>query len=244
MAFNILVTNDDGIASDGIRRLAEAAKEFGTVTVVAPASQCSAASHSITLNRTLEVHPYDFPVEGIRSFACSGTPADCVRIGILNILKEKPAVVLSGINYGYNLANDIQYSATLGAAFEAEFAGCPAIAFSEAAPIEATDETHGVSRHYLRKIMADLIEKPYVAGQVWNVNFPGCPLEECKGILRDRTMSRQAFYEDHYQEIRTLPDGGMELEVKGVHKSAAEEGTDYAAIEAGWVSIGTVRNYC
>ena len=96
----ILITNDDGIESDGIARLAEAAKEFGEVWIVAPESQRSAASHSITLRHPIDVLPHDFPVEGVHAFSCSGTPGDCVRVGSLNIMPVKPDVVLSGINFG------------------------------------------------------------------------------------------------------------------------------------------------
>ena len=117
----ILITNDDGIEAGGIVRLAKAAAEFGEVWVVAPARQMSAASHSITLHSPLDIYPHSFPVPGVRAFSCSGTPGDCVRTGSLSILPRRPDVVLSGINYGYNVASDIQYSATAGAAFEAAF---------------------------------------------------------------------------------------------------------------------------
>ena len=112
----ILITNDDGIEAGGIVRLAEAAAEFGEVWVVAPARQMSAASHSITLHSPLDIYPHSFPVPGVRAFSCSGTPGDCVRTGSLSILPRRPDVVLSGINYGYNVASDIQYSGTVGAA--------------------------------------------------------------------------------------------------------------------------------
>ena len=115
----ILITNDDGIYSDGIIRLAQTAKEFGEVWVVAPESQRSAMSHSITLRHPIEAWNVDFPVEGVHAYACDGTPADCVRIGVLNIVPGKPDNVFSGINYGYNVASDIQYSATAGAASSA-----------------------------------------------------------------------------------------------------------------------------
>ena len=104
----ILITNDDGIQSDGIIRLARAAKKYGKVWVVAPDGQRSAMSHRITLRETIEFFPVDFPVEGVHAYASTGTPADCVRFGILNIVKEKPDYVFSGINYGYNSGTDIQ----------------------------------------------------------------------------------------------------------------------------------------
>lgn len=237
MPRNILITNDDGIDSDGIIRLSATAREFGDVWVVAPEKQCSAASHSITLRHSLEIHPHDFPVENVRAFLCTGTPGDCVRVGILSVMSERPDVVLSGINYGYNVATDIQYSATAGAAFEAEFQGCTAIAFSEDAC-----ECHEVTDKYLKEIMGELIDEKYIPGQIINVNFPGCPLSKCKGILRDRKVGREAFYIDHYNVIKMLPDGGMELMVEGVRESGSREGTDFEAILDNYVSVGRAFN--
>ena len=103
----ILITNDDGINSDGIIRLAQTALEFGEVLVVAPDSQRSSMSHSATLGSDFTVWESDFHVEGVHAYACSGTPADCVRIGVLGIMPEAPDVVFSGINYGYNSATDV-----------------------------------------------------------------------------------------------------------------------------------------
>ncbi len=236
-ALNILITNDDGIESGGIIRLAQTAKEFGNVWVVAPAEQRSAASHSITLRHSLELHPHTFPVEGIKAYSCTGTPADCVRVGCRNILPDKPDVVISGINYGYNIASDIQYSATAGAAFEAEFQGYLAIALSE-----DMSECHEVTDRYLREILAELINEPYVPGRIINVNFPGCKLSECKGVLRDRSVSRRAFFEDHYNVLQRFSDGGMELMVEGVHEYIPDPGSDYDAVLNNYVSVGSVSN--
>ena len=146
----ILITNDDGINADGLVRLARAAAEFGEVWVVAPDSQRSAMSHSVTLRHPIEAWQVDFQVPGVRAYACDGQPADCVRIGVLNIVPGKPDHVLSGINYGYNLASDLQYSATAGAAFEAAFQKIHSIAFSEDA-----GDIHEVTDRYLKGIPAD-----------------------------------------------------------------------------------------
>ena len=237
MAIDFLITNDDGIGSDGIRRLAEAATRFGNVWVVAPAHQCSAASHSITLRNAIEVRPYDFPVTGVKAFSCSGTPADCVRVGSLNVLPDRPDIVLSGVNYGYNIASDIQYSATAGAAFEAEFLGFLAIAFSE-----AMCPRHEVTDAYLPGILEELIKEPYIPGQIINVNFPDCGADECRGILRNRKVSKAAYYKDHYNEVGRSPDGGVELMVEGVHEPVSEEDTDYGAVLGNHISIGRVNN--
>lgn len=233
----ILITNDDGIDSPGIIRLARAALNFGSVFVVAPERENSGVSHSISLRHSVMVHPYDFPVKGVEAYSCSGTPGDCVRVGSLSIMKERPDAVLSGINYGYNVATDIQYSATAGAAFEAEFQGFPAIALSEGAC-----DIHEVTDRYLGEILEELMGREYVPGYMYNVNFPGCRLSECKGILWDRRVSRQIFYKDHYNVLQKLPDGGMELMVEGVHEPVSEEGTDYGAVLDNYVSVGRVSN--
>lgn len=233
----ILITNDDGIESDGIARLAEAAKEFGEVWIVAPESQRSAASHSITLRHPIDVLPHDFPVEGVHAFSCSGTPGDCVRVGSLNIMPVKPDVVLSGINFGYNVASDIQYSATAGAAFEGEFQGYLSIALSE-----GINGCHEVTDRYLKEILAELLEKPYEPGYIWNVNFPQCKLDECKGILRDRIVSRKAFYTDRYRAVEEFANGGVSLMVDGLFSPEAEELTDFGAILDNYVAVGRVRN--
>ena len=236
MMKKILITNDDGIDSDGIIRLAEFAKEFGEVWVVAPDGQRSAMSHSITLRHSIEAWKVDFPVSGVHAYACSGTPADCVRIGVLNIVPGKPDTVFSGINYGYNTASDLQYSATAGAAFEAAFQQIHTIAFSEdACPMNE------VTNHYIRDIMRELMDKPLESGCIWNVNFPGCPMSECKGVLRDRTVSKAEFYTDHYDET-VLADGKISYMVQGIRKSKAEAGTDLEAILDNYVSIGTACN--
>ena len=146
----ILITNDDGINSDGIVRLAKAAKEFGEVWVVAPETQRSAASHSITLHSAIDIYPCeDFPIDGVHAYYCSGTPGDCVRVGGLNVMPKKPDLVLSGINFGYNVASDIQYSATCGAAFEAAFQGYHAIALSEGAC-----DCHEVTDKYIKQVFS------------------------------------------------------------------------------------------
>ena len=232
----ILITNDDGIESDGIIRLARAAAEFGEVWVVAPDSQRSAMSHGVTLRHSIEAWKVDFPVPQVHAFACDGTPADCVRIGVLNIVPGKPDHVFSGINYGYNVASDIQYSATAGAAFEAAFQKIHTIAFSEDAC-----EIHEVTDRYLKEIMAELLSKPLAINQIWNVNFPGCRLAECNGILRDRKVSTDEFYKDRYIETE-VSKGRVSYMVEGTRKFNALEGTDLKAILENYISIGKATN--
>ena len=233
----ILITNDDGIGSDGLIRLARATVSLGEVWAVAPDGQRSAASQSITLHGTVDVYPADFPVEGVKAFSCSGTPADCVRVGCLSIMPAKPDVVISGINNGYNTATDIMYSGTAGAAFEASFQGIQAIALSEQAV------TCGeVSGAFLGGLLEELIPRRLPVGQIWNVNFPGCPLAECDGVLYDRTVSKGMFYRDRYRVVEQLNGGGVRLEVDGQYNEDAEPGTDFRAVVDNFVSVGIVNN--
>lgn len=234
---SILITNDDGIAAEGLIRLAAAAKAFGEVWVVAPDSQRSAMSHSITLHKPIDVFPHAFSVEGVHAYACSGTPADCVRVGSLSVMPHKPDAVLSGINYGYNVASDIQYSATAGAAFEGAFQGYLSIALSEGA-----SPCHEVTDAYLREILAALLTQKPRPDCIWNVNFPACSLSECGGILWDRKVSRGMFFRDRYPVQEHLPDGGMRLMVDGIYNEDAEEGTDFRAVVERYISVGTAAN--
>ncbi len=172
----------------------------------------------------------------MQAFACDGMPADCVRIGALNIVPGGPDHVLSGINSGFNVASDIQYSATAGAAFEASFNGLHTIAFSEDA-----SGLHEVTDRYIGEITAELLDKPLGINQIWNVNFPGCPLAACRGVLRDRKVSTDAFYRDRYIGS---PDGEDRViyTVEGIRHWEASEDTDLRAVLDNYVSVGIATN--
>lgn len=232
----ILLTNDDGIDSKGLQRLAECAKKFGEVWIVAPETQRSGTSHSVLLHSPFEAWQTDYPLEGVHAYACTGNPADCVRIGVLNIVPGKPDYVLCGINYGFNVASDIQYSATAGAAFEAAFQKVHTIAFSEGA-----NPVHEVADRYLEEIMTKLLDEPLDANQIWNVNFPECTLSECRGILWDRKVSRGEFYNDHYTET-PIANGRVSYMVEGVRNWEKEPDTDLGAVLTNYISVGKVNN--
>lgn len=231
----ILITNDDGITSEGIVRLAKAAVKFGEVWVVAPNHQCSAMSHHITLHETIDCFPAEFPIEGVHAFSTTGTPADCIRFGALNICKN-PDIVISGVNFGYNCGSDLQYSGTAAAALEGACVGIHSIAVSEG--IEGKNE---VIDKYLDEILAEVIEKPLEFNQIWNVNFPDCDLKDFKGILRDRKVATSAFFTDSYSE-QDLPGGGKRLTVDGAWEPDAPEDTDVWACINNYISIGVVNN--
>lgn len=232
----ILVVNDDGVEAAGICRLARAAQTFGEVWVAAPDRQCSAMSHCITVRGEIHVKPFPFPVAGVSAYSVGGTPADCVKAALLHLLPEKPDIVLSGINFGYNVGLDILYSGTVGAAMEARIAGIPAIAFS-AEPNGVFDAVDA----YLLPIMKELLEKELPPDRIWNVNFPGCTRAELKGILRDRVPAPGQFYLDHYEK-KPHPDGGFILKDAGYPSDSAPIGTDTRAVLDRCISIGTIGN--
>ena len=230
----ILITNDDGILASGIIRLAEAARAFGTVVVIAPETQRSAHAHSITIREPIDLRPYAFPVPGVTAWTCSGTPSDCVRTGLAYLLPELPDVVLSGINFGYNLASDIQYSGTVGAALEAAHEGIPAIALSEPA-----EDDHSVTDRYLAQVLSDLLDQKPAWDTIINVNFPP---EPCRGILTGRFVSAGTIYRSSYRLEERLPDGGHRITIGGLIDKVSEEGSDLRAVLDQYISIGLVKN--
>ena len=233
----ILITNDDGIDAKGLERLAEAAKAFGEVWVIAPARQRSAASHSITLRKPVEIKEYDFPVKDVKAFTCSGTPADCVRVGGLSVMPAKPDVVLSGINYGYNVASDIQYSATCGAAFEASFQGFISISLSEDAK-----ECHDITDAYLLDLLKEYIDVKLERNQILNINFPSGKVEDCMGIRRNVGTSEDSFFHDRYKLLEEKEDGTRVYMVDGIYNEDAEPDTDFRAVVEKYISVGVVNN--
>ncbi|MDD6826196.1 MAG: 5'/3'-nucleotidase SurE [Oscillospiraceae bacterium] len=232
----IMITNDDGVKADGIIRLAKAVKSYGEVWVVAPDVQKSGASHSINLHTPISVSEVEFPVEGVKAFAVSGSPADCVRIGVLNLLPKKPDLVFSGINFGYNAGTDVMYSGTIGAAMEAVFQGIPSIALSE-----GTNEGYIITDLWLDIILSEIMGMRHGTDNILNINFPTCKPEELKGILRNRFVSKSCIYKDTYI-CNTLPDGTKTYMINGEYQENAEDGSDLKALFDKYISIGTVNN--
>ena len=234
----ILVVNDDSVSAPGIAVLARAAAQFGEVTVVAPSEQCSALSQKLTLRETMRLKKCDrFPAPVHEAWELSGTPVDCVKVALCRIFEEKPDLVLSGINNGYNAGFDIAYSGTLGAAFEASRAGIPAIAFSIAGDKHLT-----AVEPYLTEVLRELLSVRPGEEHVWNVNFPPLVARPSKGILRDRAVAQVSMYREEYLEER-LPDGSYMLTCHGIPTpdSEIDPGSDAAAVRAGYISIGKVR---
>ena len=233
----ILVTNDDGIESEGLRRVAEMAAAFGEVWVVAPASQCSAMSQCVTIRKPLKVSPAEYPVAGVKAFRVGGTPADCVDVALGYLMKDcRPDWCFSGMNEGYNAGFDIAYSGTVGAAMQALMLGVPAIAFSN-----QRGEGYEVSERYMAEITEMLLKKEKLTREIWNVNFPGCALKECGGIVWDTAIESEPYYYGPYPEEH-LPDGSVILHDREVyHEDHGERNTDVAVLLRHKVSVGRVR---
>ena len=232
----ILVVNDDGIQAPGIRKLAELARQFGEVTVAAPKSQCSGMSHRITVDLGLEIAKVDFPVEGVEAYSIDGTPADCVKLAISNVMKEKPDIVFSGINRGYNIGYDILYSGTVGAAMEALMHGVPAIAYSQ-------DDTadYAVVEKYFGELTEILLKQKIGETQIWNVNFPNCTPEEVKGTLYDRTPAKLEFYHERF-DLERMDENLYMANIVHKKKKAAPEGTDAEALLSHYISVSKLNS--
>jgi 5'-nucleotidase len=236
----ILIVNDDSIDAPGIVVLARAAAELGEVWVAAPAEQCSAMSQKLTLRELIRVEQVpDFPAPVRGAWRIGGTPVDCVKVAMEYLMENKPDLVLSGINNGFNAGQDIAYSGTLGAAFEAVRHNIPAIAISAAG-----DKYLPEAEKHLLPILRELAEQQADPGSVWNVNFPvmkeGRPL---RGILRDRLVCPVSMYQERYLPVLHEEDSVV-LECRGIPTPDAmiPEGTDAAAVRAGYISIGQVAN--
>lgn len=239
MQRKILVVNDDGYDAPGIYRLAKAARAFGQVTVVAPEFHCSAKSHSITLRDEMRLIKRDIGLKDVEAYSLSGMPADCVRVALCSILPEYPDIVFSGINDGSNCGFDIAYSGTAGAALEAAMHDLPAIAFSRKG--HGLDE---IADAYLQPMMELLMHMPLNKGEIWNVNFPGISLSQCKGVLWNRNAASSGVFRDHY-DARTGEDGI--LYIREVPEEIPMEqiriGSDLRAMMEGYVSVGKVKSH-
>ena len=177
----ILLTNDDGIHAEGLWALYDRLSEKHSVTVVAPDRERSAVGHAITLAHPLRAEPVS--VNGKKGIAVSGTPADCVKLAILELLDKKPDMVISGINPGANIGVNLNYSGTVSAAREAGLYGIPALAVSIHARVECL---YGEAAAFISTLAERVMEQKLPAGTVLNVNLPNLPLGEMAGIRISR----------------------------------------------------------
>ncbi len=232
----ILICNDDGITAPGIRNLVEVASEFGDITVVAPDSPQSGMGHAITVGEPLRMHTEKiFP--GIDAYACSGTPVDCVKIATGIILKDKPDLLLSGINHGSNASISVVYSGTMSAAMEGAIEGIPSIGFSLLDFAHTADFT--ASRDIVRIMIEQALSQEMPLGTLLNVNIPNIPLAEIKGIRVTRQSNGR--WVEKFDE-RDDPHGRKYYWLTGQFKDFDEgEDTDTHALRNGYVSVCPVE---
>ncbi|WP_289664620.1 5'/3'-nucleotidase SurE [Flavobacterium panacagri] len=233
----ILVTNDDGILAPGIRALISVMETIGDVIVVAPDKPQSAMGHAITINNTLFLDKISKDDDTIAEYSCSGTPVDCVKLAVNEILKRKPDLCVSGINHGSNSSINVIYSGTMSAAVEAGIEGIQAIGFSlldfdwnaDFEPIKS----------FVKKITLETLENKLPPGVVLNVNFPKLKESEIKGIKVCRQA--KAYYAQKFDKRQT-PFGKdyYWLAGKFVNEDQGED-TDEWALANGYISVVPVQ---
>lgn len=231
----ILVTNDDGIEAPGIAALAESLREIADVTIVAPLKEQSAVGHAITMQLPLRVT--DYKKNGsFFGYAVSGTPADCVKIGVRNIMKSPPDLVMSGINHGSNTAINIIYSGTVSAAREAAIMDIPSMAISVTNHAASDFSFAGK----ISKLLAgELAGKDLPLGTLLNVNVPDIPEDQIAGIKL--TRQGKSKWDDIYEQ-RIDPYGRNYYWLTGnLMEVDTEIETDQAAIRKNYVSVSPIH---
>lgn len=229
----ILVSNDDGVDSPGIRALAESLRTLGEVNVVAPDRERSAASHSLTLQVPLRAQRVDD-----QTVSVDGTPTDCVMLAIKNLLDRKPDLVVSGINRGANMGDDLTYSGTVAAAMEGTLLEIPSIAVSLERPDGGSYDFRPAAI-VARELAAVVLERGLPEWTLLNVNVPHVPLEEIQGIRI--TRQGKQVYEDLIVE-KEDPRGKTYYWIGGQQESwSVEPNSDHTSIRQGYVSVTPVQ---
>ena len=228
---HILLSNDDGYLAPGLQCLAENLRRLGRVTVIAPDRNRSASSSSLTLHHPIRVNELCHDLLKV-----DGTPTDCVHLALTGLLADSPDIVVSGINHGANLGDDVWYSGTVAAAIEGRFLGFPAIAVSLVDPQEGHFDT--AARVALR-VIEGLRRSPLPPATILNINVPDVPYEALKGIRAVRLGAR------HKSEpvIQDKDPRGQPLYwigPAGPEQDAAED-TDFFAIKQGYASITPIH---
>jgi 5'-nucleotidase len=227
----ILLSNDDGYQAKGLRLLAESLAELATVTVVAPDRNRSGASNSLTLESPLRVEQLDRHL-----FYVNGTPTDCVHIAITGLLDEEPDMVISGVNHGANLGDDVLYSGTVAAAMEGRFLGLPAIAVSLVTEEGQHFETAvAVARRFVQRMLDD----PLPHDTILNVNVPDVPLDQLQGVR----STRLGFRHRSEPVVRALDPKNRPVYWIGPAGAGqdAGPGTDFHAVATGYASVTPIK---
>jgi 5'-nucleotidase len=223
----ILVTNDDGIQAPGLAALVDALETIGEVTVYAPDREQSAVSHCVSLR-----HPLRVQEVRERWFSVDGTPADCVMMAVRDLMDQRPVLVVSGVNIGANLGDDVHYSGTVAGAYEAMLLDTPAIAVSDVAYQPEHLET---AARVAADLACDILEQGLPDEIMLNVNVPDVPYDDLAGVKLTR-MGRRNYPDDIVR--REDPRGGVYYWIGGAEPGCVmEPGTDFEAIEQGCASV-------
>ena len=233
----ILVTNDDGINAPGIRTLISVIKDIGDVIVVAPDSPQSGMGHAITINSTLHSSRITPKNSEIIEYSCSGTPADCVKLAINELMPRKPDLCVSGINHGSNSSINVIYSGTMSAAIEAGIEGVPAIGFSLLDYSWNADFSQ--SKDFIRKITLNALNNGIPKGVVLNVNIPSIKKSDIKGVKICR-QAKAYWVEEFDKRKNPLGQEYYWLTGKFVNKDQGED-TDEWALKNNYISIVPVE---
>ena len=193
----ILVTNDDSVHAKGIKELVLVASEFGNVLVVAPNKPQSGMGHAITITKPLRMESYN-GFDGVEAYSCSGTPVDCVKLAVFEILKRKPDLLLSGINHGENSSTNILYSGTMSAAIEGAMEGIPSIGFSLAD--FNSDADFSAAKNVATELIPQIMNKGLPNNTALNVNVPKVSYRDLKGIKV--CAQAHAYWEDKFDSRR------------------------------------------
>ncbi len=220
----ILVTNDDGIFSEGLKLLAGALAELGEVWVVAPDREQSATGHALTLTRPLRMQKVEE-----RWYAVDGTPTDCVNLAVLSLLKDqRPDLVVSGINFGNNLGDDVTYSGTVSATFEGTLLGIPSVAFSQEV---AEGFSFAPAARFARELVRVLLSAELPKDLLLNVNVPVGKIQGVSFTKLGRRVYKQSVIE------KTDPRGRKYYWIAGTPRWEVANGTDYEAVSQGRISV-------
>jgi 5'-nucleotidase len=227
----ILVSNDDGVDADGLKALAGTLKKLGRVVVVAPDRERSAASHALTLHSPLRIKKL-----GPDLYAVDGTPTDCINLGINGLLKQHPDLIVSGINHGGNLGDDIHYSGTVSAAMEGGIMGVPSISISV---VGRKNVDFKLAARFAARLAQKVIRSPLPKGVILNVNVPNLPAKKIKGYVFTRQGKRN--YGNIIVEKKD-PRGQKYFWIAGDEASSEDiPNSDCNAIAAGKISITPLR---
>ncbi len=231
----ILLTNDDGVAAPGLKVLEELARKFSDdVWIVAPAEENSGAGHSLTLSRPVRIREH-----GPKHYSVAGTPTDAVMLAVGVIMKDaKPDLILSGVNRGANLGDDVTYSGTVSAAMEGTLAGIRSIALSQVYSKEGMGDSvpFAAALAWGERVIAPLLDMPMAPRTLININFPACAPEDVKGI----ETCRQGFHDySRGSIVKGTDPRGYDYYWFGLHGIEQSPGhdTDLEAIKEGYISV-------